>query len=438
MLITPKNLWRRKSNLCISFAVLLLPVAFAGVTAQERIPAEAQAVSGLDTRDDDPTLRKILAGEFFPYDPSLPAGSVIPTDRKFPPGKLNDWTILFYDDADFQGYDPLEDFADEVYSAKNLDVVLLQDTYDDPAFIWHLPGGGETTLLESLGEVDMGHYATLRDFILYGKEHYPAKRYILMLYDHGAGFEGACIDETTEPPSILSMDDFQVALGEAGGVDIIAFTAPCLMGAVESVYELRDVVDTYIGSEDLSGFMAWLGSFTAQCDLLVDSDDLSTGEVAVRILEITESSIGWATMTAASPDGTAEMVLRFDELAAYLADHMEELRPGVTLAHDHTTGVYPDDTPWFVDLYSFVESLAIYVPDDFVQAKADEVLQLFDQAILAEYHPGGEPGFHGLSIYYPYNAAMAEYYDAYYTGINLDFGDLHWDDFLRAFYEIEE
>ena len=70
----------------------------------------------------------------------------------------------------------------------------------------------------------MGHHATLRDFVLYGKEKYPAKRYILMAYDHGAGFHGACIDETTSSVSILSMDDFQVALQESGGVDILAFT----------------------------------------------------------------------------------------------------------------------------------------------------------------------------------------------------------------------
>ena len=31
------------------------------------------------------------------------------------------------------------------------------------------------------------------------------------------------------------------------------------MGAVESVYELREVVDVYIGSEELSGFIVWLG-----------------------------------------------------------------------------------------------------------------------------------------------------------------------------------
>jgi hypothetical protein len=41
------------------------------------------------------------------------------------------WTWMSYDDVDFyQSYDPLNDFADEVFSQKNLDVLVLQEPND--------------------------------------------------------------------------------------------------------------------------------------------------------------------------------------------------------------------------------------------------------------------------------------------------------------------
>ncbi len=63
------------------------------------------------------------------------------------------------------------------------------------------------------------------------------------MYNHGGGCWDACIDETDN--GWLTMDDIQKALEEAGGIDILMFNAPCLMGNLEAVYELRNVVNVY-------------------------------------------------------------------------------------------------------------------------------------------------------------------------------------------------
>jgi hypothetical protein len=444
-MITDSDRW---SAILINILPLLLLAVCATARAEEpsTVKPSAAAVeetetvapSGFDPRAAEAITSRIIAGEYVGRDPDVPDGGTIPVDRKRPPGKPNDWTLLFYDDADFLGLDPLLDFARAVYSTDNLDVIALQDTLEAPAYLWHLPGRGETTLLESLGEVDMGHHVTLRDFILYGKENFPAKRYILMAYDHGAGFQGACIDETTDPVSMLSMDDFQVALRESGGVDILAFTAPCLMGAIESVYELRGLVDAYIGSEDTSGFSVWRGTLDDCCDLLVDSDELSSEEIAARIVLLTEDNWADGTMAAFSPSAIAGMAHEFDDLAAYLTENVEELRPSIAVALINTWLIYPDDFPFTVDFVSAVESLAAFVPDDFVQAKAGEILALYDQALLAEWHGDNQLGAHGLSIYYPGDASTCAFYDPFYTDISLDFADLlGWDEFLRAYYEVD-
>jgi hypothetical protein len=50
--------------------------------------------------------------------------------------------------------------------------------------------------VDSLGEIDMGDGDTFTAFLQYGFENYPADRYGLVLWDHGAGAtDGVCYDE---------------------------------------------------------------------------------------------------------------------------------------------------------------------------------------------------------------------------------------------------
>ena len=42
--------------------------------------------------------------------------------------------------------------------------------------------------VEDLGEVNMGDGKALGDFITWGIQQYPAKRYMLVIWDHGQGW----------------------------------------------------------------------------------------------------------------------------------------------------------------------------------------------------------------------------------------------------------
>ena len=89
------------------------------------------------------------------------------------------WTWMFYSDSDFVGYVPLDEFAEEAYSRENLDVIILQDFFL-PMFhspIYYIDENHNLVLQDNWGEVNMGNYKTLRDFILYCKTNFPADRY---------------------------------------------------------------------------------------------------------------------------------------------------------------------------------------------------------------------------------------------------------------------
>ena len=128
------------------------------------------------------------------------------------------WTTLYYIDNDFSGGfdDPLQDiFIDEIASTSSVNVVVIQDNLDEPAFIYYIDENHNKLVLEELGEVNMADYLILKNFIEYGKEHYPADRYLLWVYDHGGAWKGACIDETNKAIG-MTLDKFQKALSETG------------------------------------------------------------------------------------------------------------------------------------------------------------------------------------------------------------------------------
>ena len=65
---------------------------------------------------------------------------------------------------------------------------------------------------DSLGQLDCTSPDTLADFISWGAENYPANRYILIFWDHGAGpVYGFGYDEHQSEDSVLTIDEIQTA-----------------------------------------------------------------------------------------------------------------------------------------------------------------------------------------------------------------------------------
>jgi hypothetical protein len=120
--------------------------------------------------------------------------------------------------------------------------------------------------IENLGTRDMSDPQTLRNFINYCKEHYPADRYQLIIDDHGAGWPGSCSDDLAGAGGLLTLPETREAIASSnlGHVDVLTWHA-CLMGMAEVAYELRDVCE-YMTScqfvmpmENILGSDLWLG-----------------------------------------------------------------------------------------------------------------------------------------------------------------------------------
>lgn len=105
---------------------------------------------------------------------------------------------------------------------------------------------------------DMTEAETLRDFISYCKDNYPADRNMLILWNHGGGaVEGYGYDTVAANDDALTLDELQTALeGGKTYFDFIGFDA-CLMSGVETAAALCDYADYLIASEDFESSFGW-------------------------------------------------------------------------------------------------------------------------------------------------------------------------------------
>ncbi|PLX76140.1 MAG: hypothetical protein C0614_10370 [Desulfuromonas sp.] len=142
-------------------------------------------------------------------------------------------------------FTPFSDFGYTDYSGQTLRFLVQADNNSDRI---NLKSGDE------IGNVNMGHPNTLRDFIQWGTANYPAKHYALVIWDHGAGWKsrsyvkGAVEDATSD--SFMSLPDLAKAVRDAGvHLDVINFDA-CLMAMYEVAYEFKGLVDYMVFSEE--------------------------------------------------------------------------------------------------------------------------------------------------------------------------------------------
>lgn len=115
--------------------------------------------------------------------------------------------------------------------------------------------------VESLGRVDMGDGDTFAAFLDYGLKQYPADRYGLIFWDHGAGAsDGVCYDEISG--NSLNMLEISTALTNASKAvnyhkfAMIGFDA-CLMADYEMAVHLQPFSDYMLASEETEPGEGW-------------------------------------------------------------------------------------------------------------------------------------------------------------------------------------
>lgn len=126
--------------------------------------------------------------------------------------------------------------------------------------------------LEKLPQQSMVDHTTLRDFINYGYENYPAKRYGLVLWDHGSGpLFGYGMDQNFNNQSSMSISAIRSALESSAvasqPLEFIGFDS-CLMATLEIAHALSPFAKYAVSSQELEpgqgwDYTAWLSQLSA-------------------------------------------------------------------------------------------------------------------------------------------------------------------------------
>lgn len=107
---------------------------------------------------------------------------------------------------------------------------------------------------------NMGQPETLSFFLKYAREHYPAKRYGLILWDHGGGPIGGICADTQFNGDSLSLAELRTALEDAGlsrqRLEFIGFDA-CLMATLETALAVAPFANYMIASQETEPGDGW-------------------------------------------------------------------------------------------------------------------------------------------------------------------------------------
>ena len=398
-----------------------------------------------------------------------------------------EWTVLVYIAGDNNlaeaGLDDINEM-ESVGSTDQLNIVVQVDgsenytpnaagtrryliQKDDKTDVITSPTIGE------MAEADMGSQATLEEFLEWGIKNYPAKKYAIILWNHGNGWypddglhkygaNGALNGPNDPLKAICSDESSEHALSTAGvgeslekiskligrKIDLVGFDA-CLMGMAESFYELRDAAQVACGSEKTEPGDGW--AYDEFLTILAANPDYNAEQLGRTIVETYTSSYNGG---AQGSENVTQSCVRFTETAvanfkAAVSMFAEELNRVVALNKDGVKAAVAATQDFRVrsffgsyftthkDLYDFASKIKDAFPqDEDLCAGADLMMEAISgengfvvaNGITEVSEYGTVKGAHGVAIYIPVNG-YEETYGA------MDFANTGWYDFIKNLNE---
>ena len=374
-----------------------------------------------------------------------------------PNAGLADWTILAYSDGNndldiSQGNTSyvIEDVQEmeNIGSTEDVNIIAMVSSirtggqakyYRIEHYPDDLGDNISSTVLDDLGSKDMSNYQTLKDFLVYGVTHYPARNYMVIVDDHGAGWPGLCVDEQNGSGNLMTMVDMKNALNGAinstgiGKFDIVTFHC-CLMSMVEVAYQLRNCADYMVASEfvmpmeSVFGCDEWLGN-------LVNNPGTNPRDLAKAIVTAVDNSgrakQKYVHMAATDLSLMSHMASMVDNLGIQLRTTATEYWWEVYQAwFDCWNTEY--DGPAYIDIRDFANHL-LQQPNlqeiNVVRNAVDSVIAVINSAVIMTKTNAPVVTRGGLTIHMPY---LMEMYDSSHYA-KIDFQDVGWTNFLSIY-----
>jgi hypothetical protein len=285
----------------------------------------------------------------------------------------------------------------------------------------------------------MGDPQTLVDFASWAVTEYPAKKYLLVIWNHGGGFRSPAHttkdiawddtsgDKITIPELEYALSAISTQIGK--NIDIVGMDA-CLMAMTEVAYQIKDYADILVASEENEPSDGWpYDTILAQ---LAANPTMSSTQLAADIVdkyiysypfdEVTQSAIDLSYMDT--------LVGQLSSLAQTIKDDL--ITPSNKYIIAAYNSQYYSQSPYssekeFIDLYDFCNKLLVYSNSSNVKNIALNIQQILNSSVInSDYNGESVSGSKGLSIYFPYYSG---YINIKYNDTNFA-QDTLWDEML--------
>ena len=176
-------------------------------------------------------------------------------------------------------------------------------------------------LVETLPLESMADPQTLADFIRWGVQTCPAKKYALVLWGHGDGARsGLFIDELFDR-DIMRLYELKQALADGGAHFEAVIIDACLMANIETAWNIKDWADWLVASEEIvPGKGTAIGEWLQQLLCYPESDgewlgrlvcDTTSVKYANEAQEEARSTMTWSVIDLSKVDALVEANERF-------------------------------------------------------------------------------------------------------------------------------
>ena len=445
-------------------AVIALCVACACCAAVGLYMYGDQIIAGLNNPTDNP-----------PVD--------VPVVQTQPPvnttNGLAEWTVIVYSAADDEVLEESMWFdineMEVVGSNPQMNIVVQIDRYAGS-----FTGDGDWTdtrrylitqdndlehiaspVIQSVGEVDTGNPQTLIDFVTWAIQNYPARKYALVMSDHGGGWTGGFSDMSAASYSDLSIPEIASSIEQIRqntGIDkfeLIGFDA-CLMAQIEVFAALYPYSNYMVASEEVIpgygwSYAAWLGQLAQ--NPTVDGSGMSQAIISTYIVndivltggrassdEIAQEE-STSTLSAIQSARVPDVIGAMNQFVSTITGLEQSL---VAEARTYTRSYFSlfgeEVTPSFIDLGNFSEVVTTLTDDAEIQQAAIQLQTAISSAVVAEKHGINMSGSNGIAFHFPdsdlyyyteYNADFPPYYAESSSGF---LEQSYWDEFLAYHY----
>lgn len=275
--------------------------------------------------------------------------------------------------------------------------------------------------LETLYDEDMGDWKHLVDFASWARKKYPARRYMLIIWNHGDGWttsKGISYDDETG--NHISTPELGIAMKQIGRVDILAMDA-CLMQMIEVAFEVKDYADIIVASEETESGDGYPydAIFKKMAMMTTASNEQIAKNIVTQYGSFTSPSKR-ATQSALKTDKLDSLVLLLNDWVK-TAVELEDKTPiadAVSMTESYAINEYKD-------LSHFIEIAGEKTQDSVLQEKGGKINKFIsDELIIA--NTSRRRNSNGVSIYLTKKGTGKKYAQLAWSQAT------QWDDFLNS------